>query len=267
MANITSVSHENKFCEVCFKPTQQKCTKCEKVFYCSIRCQKKDWKVHKLICEREVVKDFEGEKKSLLKLLDIFNTKYGYERSRAVYGHNLNLLDYPSLQKISHTPERELMWMAFFSLGRREKDSYKYLKNIPDMKIIKEEKELKYESLDDCSNFVFKDEGWFDKGDRRISSKLFGEYLSVIDFFKNKRYSEVDMPKVGSVIIYANHVYGMPPSNHSTPRVAHYGKVVEVSEEGKVIVQSKFNHAHIYQHRLDLIPYFYGNRYTFLNKN
>ena len=42
------------YCGVCFKNDEQqklkKCSKCQNMYYCSVECQKKDWKKHKKIC-------------------------------------------------------------------------------------------------------------------------------------------------------------------------------------------------------------------------
>ena len=40
-------------CEYCGGPAEKKCSACSKVFYCSIRCQKTDWKCHKLVCNKD----------------------------------------------------------------------------------------------------------------------------------------------------------------------------------------------------------------------
>lgn len=37
-------------CKVCGKGDAKKCGKCHRVFYCSVTCQKKDWKSHKKVC-------------------------------------------------------------------------------------------------------------------------------------------------------------------------------------------------------------------------
>ena len=37
-------------CEKCTMPAEKKCSACSRVFYCSLTCQKWDWKFHKLSC-------------------------------------------------------------------------------------------------------------------------------------------------------------------------------------------------------------------------
>ncbi|CAB5308274.1 unnamed protein product [Rhizophagus irregularis] len=37
-------------CNVCLKPSKNKCTNCNQIYYCSKKCQKKDWKEHRKVC-------------------------------------------------------------------------------------------------------------------------------------------------------------------------------------------------------------------------
>lgn len=37
-------------CEECGKPATNRCSACQKVAYCSVKCQKINWKVHKSKC-------------------------------------------------------------------------------------------------------------------------------------------------------------------------------------------------------------------------
>lgn len=37
-------------CSVCGEPTHTRCSRCKAAFYCSARCQRQDWKVHKTMC-------------------------------------------------------------------------------------------------------------------------------------------------------------------------------------------------------------------------
>ena len=37
-------------CVMCNQPATQRCTQCRSQIYCSKRCQKSDWRVHKLLC-------------------------------------------------------------------------------------------------------------------------------------------------------------------------------------------------------------------------
>ena len=52
--NQSTAQSEAKICYCCKKPETnlKKCTKCYTAQYCGKQCQKKDWKSHKLVCDR-----------------------------------------------------------------------------------------------------------------------------------------------------------------------------------------------------------------------
>lgn len=41
---------DETLCNMCQKPAEKKCARCQLVYYCSVDCQKGDWKVHKMSC-------------------------------------------------------------------------------------------------------------------------------------------------------------------------------------------------------------------------
>ncbi|KAE8441731.1 hypothetical protein EG329_004517 [Mollisiaceae sp. DMI_Dod_QoI] len=41
-------------CCICSKATENKCAVCKSAHYCSADCQKKDWPLHKLLCNKFV---------------------------------------------------------------------------------------------------------------------------------------------------------------------------------------------------------------------
>ncbi|XP_063708582.1 zinc finger MYND domain-containing protein 10 homolog [Culicoides brevitarsis] len=41
---------DENLCNSCMKEAQKKCGRCQKVYYCSVECQKLDWKVHRKGC-------------------------------------------------------------------------------------------------------------------------------------------------------------------------------------------------------------------------
>ena len=45
-----------KTCHLCKSKTNLSCGNCRIVYYCSKDCQKKDWKNHKLVCNKKVIK-------------------------------------------------------------------------------------------------------------------------------------------------------------------------------------------------------------------
>jgi len=70
-------------CEVCQKPAKKTCSRCKKVgvrgcvvYYCSSECQKKHWKVHKLICnETYQFGQWEMHKKSFERIVEKYGLK------------------------------------------------------------------------------------------------------------------------------------------------------------------------------------------------
>lgn len=41
---------DETLCNLCQKPAEKKCARCQLVYYCSVDCQKQDWKSHKMGC-------------------------------------------------------------------------------------------------------------------------------------------------------------------------------------------------------------------------
>jgi hypothetical protein len=44
----------SKKCSMCEKETETKCSRCKEKRYCSVECQKKDWKEHKKTCGKSI---------------------------------------------------------------------------------------------------------------------------------------------------------------------------------------------------------------------
>ena len=47
-----AMPRDDKECEKCIGPAEKKCSACSSVFYCSLACQKMDWKFHKGTCKK-----------------------------------------------------------------------------------------------------------------------------------------------------------------------------------------------------------------------
>ena len=48
-----AIHRDKNECEKCVKFAEKKCSACGQVFYCSVTCQKQDWKYHKLACNKD----------------------------------------------------------------------------------------------------------------------------------------------------------------------------------------------------------------------
>jgi hypothetical protein len=61
-SSISSSPPVTLICSVCGEKSSLRCSNCLGAFYCSIPCQKKDWKTHKVICKQaqEVKKSYEA---------------------------------------------------------------------------------------------------------------------------------------------------------------------------------------------------------------
>ncbi|KAF4721941.1 hypothetical protein FOZ63_032373 [Perkinsus olseni] len=51
--SLTKGKVERHYCEACRKPGESRCSRCKKVYYCSIKCQKAAWSTHKRVCKEE----------------------------------------------------------------------------------------------------------------------------------------------------------------------------------------------------------------------
>ena len=61
-SSISSSLPVTLICSVCGEKSSLRCSNCLGAFYCSIPCQKKDWKTHKVICKnaQKVKKSYEA---------------------------------------------------------------------------------------------------------------------------------------------------------------------------------------------------------------
>ncbi|KAG7366501.1 MYND finger domain containing protein [Nitzschia inconspicua] len=63
-----------KKCNVCDKGASKKCSRCSNVWYCSVECQKHDWKKHKPVCNSEYkMHQYELHKKAFDAVIKKYN--------------------------------------------------------------------------------------------------------------------------------------------------------------------------------------------------
>ena len=68
-------------------------------------------------------------------------------------------------------------------------------------------------------------------------------------------YKRISKAEKGAIIVYLN---------YSAP--AHFGKVVEMKEDGEVVIESRFNFFYTCRHKRDSVPASYGNEYVYMKK-
>mmetsp|Transcript_23669 Transcript_23669/g.65707 ORF Transcript_23669/g.65707 Transcript_23669/m.65707 type:complete len:140 (-) Transcript_23669:1046-1465(-) len=63
-------------CQACQKEASKKCSRCNLAWYCSVECQKKDWKKHRSVCNSEFQSNqYELHKKAFDAIIEKYNLK------------------------------------------------------------------------------------------------------------------------------------------------------------------------------------------------
>ena len=161
--------------------------------------------------------------------------------------------------ELESTPERKVMLLAcmYFhckNLDRPEKPHlFDYFAKIPNIGII--DHTLTYNDKLQGDEFVFRDEPWYQNlqkngGYKEFRSRLFD--YETCELLVGFGYKRIQRPELDAIIVYFNN-----------RKAAHFGKVVEIKENGDVFIESKFAIFYTYRHRIDLIPVFFGNEYAF----
>ncbi len=104
--------------------------------------------------------------------------------------------------------------------------------------------------LIECQNFIFGNEPWFSQKMKAILLSDKG-----VPLLRQVGYRPIGKPQVGAVIIY-----------FVNRKPAHFGRVVEVRENGDVIVESKFSSSHVYRHKAELVDPVYGEDVEYFQK-
>lgn len=264
-------------CAICDKEADKKCSKCRQIFYCSVKCQRQDWQKHKQICATvqsgsaaaPVAQRSLSAAQETFLLNKVMQNKLlpNYIITRRL--HDLENRPLETLVALQNTPDRINMWLTVFAFPNNDQ-YFDGFANLPSVKILEREASFNLLNPHDCSWFVFGKENWYqqsrNKNERQFLKCLFGPHQSALSFLQKKGYAQTTVPRVGNIVVYATNVYGVPPIFHDQFKVAHYGKVVRILEDGSIIVHSKFGHGHVYEHCLEMIPYYLGNAYTFLAK-
>lgn len=179
------------------------------------------------------------------------------------------------------TPERKIIWLASLALSKEEHTQF--ITRIPGFKIVKKVDSPEMVFFSDIMGAAKKN--CFDEAFRKDEYYLSAAQTSVeygkmrsmafevtrpIELLRRMGYTQVKKPAVGDLIVYfAN---AIPPKEKGKGftfsekiRPSHYGRVVSI-KNGTIVIQSKFNDSHVFEHRMDCIPYFYGNSYLFFSQ-
>ncbi len=70
LADIRRKCHQDPFCKVCYKKDGLlRCKNCKFIYYCGKKCQRKDWKEHKKVCEVYKAGNECGENESIEEII------------------------------------------------------------------------------------------------------------------------------------------------------------------------------------------------------
>lgn len=181
--------------------------------------------------------------------------------ANAVFSHGFDTTEVPS-GRIKPTPARRLIQIAELFFDQKAQadgkpkgiEEYEYFGTIPGVDIIDK-------SHDDinkqCVDFVFGEKEWFKtlkKSTLQLRGCLFDKATS--EFLAKQGFKKIEKPEVGAVIMYS--AFGTP---------THFGKVVQITETGDVIVESKWWTAYTYRHKFDLIECNNGNEYAYFKES
>jgi hypothetical protein len=164
-------------------------------------------------------------------------------------------------------------------------DFYDFLLEIPGIKLIQPIRT--YDRIifpgishnKDCVDEALKKEDFYQKSRENFDSykelrKLALRVNSPIPLLTSLGYESVSEPSIGDLVIYFSNIPTTTTSHYSEEElyaeekvIEHYGRVCEIKKDGTIFVRSKFGpNGGIYEHRIDLIPYYYGNSYLIYSK-
>lgn len=104
-----------------------------------------------------------------------------------------------------------------------------------------------------CHTFIFGHRDWYKS--IKPNDVLLTDPKTVLDFLASKGCKKSCKPSIGQVVVY-----------HTPTTTQHFAKIVQIKPEGGVVVISKFGRFHIYEHRIGLAQFHYGNSVTFLDE-
>lgn len=187
------------------------------------------------------------------------------------------------------SPARRVIWLAYLCLNRRQ--FIDFLPTVPGVDVIKRvdaPEFLRFPVIPNAEKGVFIrpfaqkccfDEAFQETDAYQLAVKSKESYGALRSLAIGQRspkllldelgYIETAIASKGDLIIYffngtRSHID--QPFYVSESTMSHYGRIVDVLEDGNLIVKSRFNDSHVYHHRIDCIPYVYGNSYLIFTK-
>lgn len=194
------------------------------------------------------LKDKVDASEEIKKMLEII-PKTLLERGKIIYPDSP--IGHASLKD---SPERRLIFLASLHLLNPEK-LFNYCNKISGVDIIDISNSGDQKKC--CDWFVFKDDPWFYPAQKNLFSP------HAVEFLELNGYQRIEKPEVGAIAVY---FHGENAFKSNAGRAAHYGKIVEINENGEAIIESKFVDSHVFRHRQDLVLPYFGSEIVYLKK-
>jgi hypothetical protein len=180
--------------------------------------------------------------------------------------------------------DRRILQIAVETL-RTPTKFFAFILNIPNIQIVKpfnpsDKIEFSETSIaTDCVHEAFQDEDFYKQSlgcftTHKIIRTFALKVRNPMSFLACMGYLEVQKPSLNDVIAYFTNTPEQTKlkKQRITCReisyVIHYARICEIKEDGTIFVRSKFGpDGGVYQHRFDLVPYYFGYSYLIYSKN
>lgn len=246
-------------CYVCLEPTDMKCARCFKAFFCSIECINKGWSKHSAFCRIKMDHAHEAERKvkqSLRKLKKLGGQKE-YDELRKIYDTSECNVESPCVMRIEETAGRQLLCLAMFLSTKPCDLDYSI---VP---FFKKMDEAVPSGRFPSSAFIFGNEKWYQDDDITYNA-LYGPEHETMKFLNTKAFMLTMCPEVGTIVVYSTHVFDGRVKHLKRIKVSHYG-IITSFNNGHLNVKSVF-FGEVFEHPIETIPYFFGTFCNFVNK-
>ncbi len=204
--------------------------------------------------------------KKEMQRLQKFVPKRVIERGAVLYPSDFAFLKNKAVKATAYpplpdTPERRVMALAnlYFTNvlpEEKEEEFFTYMDQLPGIDIC--DRSSAGDMSKTCDWHVFKEESWFGKADK---ARLFGG--GAVEYLNRMGYERIQEPEVGAIIIY---FHSRDAFAAHAGKAGHYGRVVEILNNGEPVIESKFCHMFVYRHRKDIVHSCFGSEYVYMRK-